>query len=877
MSSLETNTSYTSQRTSNLKAHITTGQLWGRVLYKESKPLIPLLLSLAVLSLLGHFLVEIQRVFNSLDVMFHAIPYALNPILFALGAAALLVSQEKEQKTLLWYSSLPIAPRTIVQSKIIVGLVGIALSWLISVCIALPFSTDVLRVRAEATTDILFVLPMTAFFIFGVTFGLAWIFGAAIPALLSLIPVVLLTILTASVITSFNDSDLYVTRDVYMSATPIIWLMSYLFALLAVGLIAWRTGSRSFVAPGGRSIKRTISSVLSYRPESNFLNYKQTGETGALLWQAWMQNRTMIVAMIVTALASWFFVANADDGLTAAVTSFSVGSYALLVCWVGTMAFGADQHLRRVHFLAERGISPVRVWISRLAVPFGILVLLVLTVLTIELFNDRGYERPPQTTLLSCAVAGLWSFVAVAIAQWWGQLGFSRVVSLCGAPLSVVLLIAYYASIVSMFVAPIWLVLLMLPLPFLATRLSMRAWMDRRFTVSYYVRHGLFLVAAVVVPLIPFGFQIATVPRMSSENYQVYLSEYQNDGSNAQGQAYFTEFGWVAAWKFEPKGMPFQIATPSYDELTKQSPANATSAEGINTETDSVPSPAMNAAADPAFEESDLGAGSEGDYIGMGGYAPNAPDLEALQRQFRLNVLKGMPPLVDVMDELVTKFDTTLNNVPGPLRHSPAVDQVAIATLQTTYAVSLTPDSEDLKKRWERSVTLLGRIAARLRESLTLLDQNHADAVEKSLLQILQTATAKQSLDKALYSSLARQLGDSQSRRMARKRAVLHSFQYDTHERRQKTDSAEFLQQLGGISLYGFRNDTILKQTLLAKPLRGYVVDLLIQLTASQDASRRQALVTQLDNTLSPSISKRLIGDWHGDWEKQAETLAQTN
>ncbi len=52
-----------------------------------------------------------------LDVMFHAVPYALNPILFALGAAALLVSQEKEQRTLLWYSSLPIAPRTIVQSR----------------------------------------------------------------------------------------------------------------------------------------------------------------------------------------------------------------------------------------------------------------------------------------------------------------------------------------------------------------------------------------------------------------------------------------------------------------------------------------------------------------------------------------------------------------------------------------------------------------------------------------------------------------------------------------------------------------------------------------------------------------------------------------
>nr|MCU0720741.1 hypothetical protein [Pirellula sp.] len=160
---------------------------------------------------------------------------------------------------------------------------------------------------------------------------------------------------------------------------------------------------------------------------------------------------------------------------------------------------------------------------------------------------------------------------------------------------------------------------------------------------------------------------------------------------------------------------------------------------------------------------------------------------------------------------------------------------------------------------------------------LTLVDQNHADAVEKNLLQILQSATAKQSLDKALYSSLARQLGDSGSRRMARKRAILHSWQNDTHEGRKKTEDVEFYQQLGGISLYGFRNDTILKQTLLAKPLRDYVVDLLIQLTSSQDTSRRQALVTQLDNILSPNISKRLLGDWYGDWEKQAETLSQTN
>ncbi len=544
MSSLETNATYNLQRPNNVAAHITKGQLWARVLYKESKPLIPLLLSLTVLSLLGHILVEIQRVFNSLDVMFHAIPYALNPILFALGAAALLVSQEKEQRTLLWYSSLPIAPRTIVQSKILVGLVGIALSWLVSFCIALPFSQEVLRVRAESPTDILYVLPMTAFFIFGVTFSLTWICGAAIPALLCLIPVVLATILTASIITNLVNSDSYVSRDVYTTTTPITWLISYSVAIAVVGLVAWRTGSRSFVAPGGKRVKQSAATGLSYRSKANFFYFKRSGETGALLWQAWMQNRAMTVAMIVTAFASWFFVANGgNSGVSAVLTSFSVGSYALLVCWVGTMAFGADQHLRRVHFLAERGISPIKVWVSRLVVPFGVLAVLALTILSLELFTDRSYQHLPQTMLVSCALAALWSLIAISIAQWWGQLGFSRVVSLCGAPLSVVLLIAYYTSIVSMIFAPVWLVLLMLPIPFLATRFSMRDWMDRRFTTFYYGRHASFLIFAVVVPLLPLAFQIATVPRMSSANYRLYTREYQQDVTSNP------ETGWASAWR----------------------------------------------------------------------------------------------------------------------------------------------------------------------------------------------------------------------------------------------------------------------------------------------------------------------------------------
>lgn len=872
MSSLETNTTYSTQRTSNRAASITKWQLWGRVLFKESRPLIPLLLSLAILSLLGHVLVEIQRTFNSLSDMFHAahaVPYALNPILFALGAAAILVSQEKEQRTLLWYSSLPIAPRTIVQSKIIVGLVGIALSWFISLCIAVPFSTEVLRVRAESPTDILYVLPMTAVFIFGVTFGLAWIFGAAIPALLSLIPVVLLTILTASVITNFTDSDTYVTRDVYTSATPIIWLMSYMLALSVVGFFAWRTGSRSFVAPGGRSINRTGSSKLAYVPETHFFSMNRASERGALLWHAWRQNRTLILALIVTGLASWLLFNFEDQGQMANLAiTFVGGSFALLLTWVGALSMGADQHLRRIYFLAERGISPSKIWLSRIVVPFTILIFIAIIVVGGQwLLKDIVANGSPR--LIAILVAVLFSFVAVTVSHWWGQLGLSRVVTLCGAPLTFALAIGYYTSLVSSFIAPLWLTLAMLAIPPLATWFSMRAWMDRRFTISYYIRHGLFLLAAVVTPLIPFGFQLATVPRMSSANRQLYLSEYRQFLSAAPAAG-----GWSGFWRFEAKELPFQITVPPIEVLIK----DLYSADNKKRFPNGVVLPPIQSdlvEADPALntdsQDVAMGAGLQG----PGGAGMAIVDPQNLERQFRLNILKELPPIGDIMEDLVTKFEEELDRNPVALRYSATIYKIEIDAIQKGFALAAKPDDEKIKLRWESSVRLLGKIATALRKSVTIVDQNHADSVEQTILQILQTDIAKQSLDQNLYQSLVAQIADIESRKKSRRRALLYSWQQDTQNLRSDTDRIEFQRQLGGMDLYGFRRDKILKQTFIAKTQRDRIVDLLIQYATANDDGTQRNLQSELEKTLTPDIAKSIVSNWHGDWEKQAASLSK--
>ncbi|MFN7878076.1 MAG: ABC-2 transporter permease [Pirellula sp.] len=871
MSSLETNTTYTTQRPGNLSAPIAKGQLWGRVLFKESRPLIPLLLSLAILSLLGHVLVEIQREFNSLDVMFHAMPYALNPILFGLGAAALLVSQEKEQRTLLWYSSLPIAPRTIVQSKFIVGSVGVCLSWLISLCIASPFSAEVLRVRAESPTDILYVLPLTAFFVYSVTFCLTWIFGTAMPALLTLVPVVLMTILTASVITGFTSPDYQVHRDTYTNTSPIVWLVSYLFTVVVVGSIAWRTGSRSFVATGGRTTGRTDPSKLAYRSDTSFFSFNRAGETGALLWHAWRQNRGLILASIGTGLASWMLFNFEHYGQEAVLAlTFVAGSFAFLLTWVGALSIGADQHLRRIHFLAERGVSPSKIWLSRVVVPFAVLVFLVLIVVVGQWWL-KDVVPNGSTRLIAVLVAAAFSFVAIAVSQWWGQLGLSRVVTLCGAPLTFALAIGYYSSIVSMFIAPLWLVLAMLVIPPLAMRLSMRSWLDRRFNISYYILHGLFFGAAVVIPLVPFGFQLATVPRMSSVNQQLYLNEYKQYLSADSASE-----GWTSFLRFEAKELPFQITVPPIEVLIKEVYSRESSEENslpklpvfATVQADNIES---NLSPNLDGQDAAMGVGLEG----PGGAGVVTIDAESLEGQFLVKTLKELPPLGDVMEQLVAKFEEAIDRNPRALRYSTIIDQIETEALQKGFAVTAKPDDEKLKKRWESSVRLLGKIASSLRKSVTILDQNHADTVEQTILQILQTDIAKQSLDKGLYQSLADQIADGEARKRSRRRALLYSWQQDTHNLQSNPDRLEFQRQLGGIDLYGFRRDKILKQTFIAKTQRDRIVDLLIQYASAGDEGTKRNIKSELEKTLSPEKTRSIISKWHGNWEKQASSISK--
>ncbi|HBJ37090.1 MAG TPA: hypothetical protein DDZ51_20530, partial [Planctomycetaceae bacterium] len=93
------------------------------------------------------------------------------PGLFAVGAGALLVGQEKELRTIQWLSSLPIRPQTIVRVKTATAVVGLGILWMIS---GLYFAW---REKYESPmTDVgpLSAWPVNSFFILFAGLALAW-------------------------------------------------------------------------------------------------------------------------------------------------------------------------------------------------------------------------------------------------------------------------------------------------------------------------------------------------------------------------------------------------------------------------------------------------------------------------------------------------------------------------------------------------------------------------------------------------------------------------------------------------------------------------------------------------------------------------------
>ena len=151
------------------------------------------------------------------------------PGLFAAGAGALLVGQEKEVRTLDWLRSLPVLPQDVVRTKLLAGLLGLVLVWLVSLALAATTGSFPSRLN-ESSAEWLWVLHSLFLLLLG--FATAWQLRSSFVSLLLVLPLACVPLILASLseklllnvnLSQNNDPRVMAFYLTLCSAVALVW------------------------------------------------------------------------------------------------------------------------------------------------------------------------------------------------------------------------------------------------------------------------------------------------------------------------------------------------------------------------------------------------------------------------------------------------------------------------------------------------------------------------------------------------------------------------------------------------------------------------------------------------------------------------------
>lgn len=490
-----------------------------RLFWKEFRQILPLLWALLAIGALLQIIGAIQSAINPsiANTGLHQIALVLMPSLFSVGAGAMLVSQEKELRTLQWLSSLPIPTKQIVWTKFLCGLVGLILCWVGSSLIAFALCPNVFDDR---TNFYLFYAAsvwgtqyfVSSLFLLVASMTTGWIFKSAWVALVMLVPIAIAPVFTLAAMANFKE-------EWFRSTVASLIVYSASAVVLALAGRFW--GRSSFVSASSAWFGQfTYRAPTRLRQLTIPDDWRPLPAAPSLLWQIGWQNRMLWVSAVsillggLSLLSVEWFVRSSLPGFVA-IPSF------IIFCWLGASTFGSDGDKKRIQFLADRGVSPGLIWWTRQFFPLC-LALLSFALFVLSAFavarSPHGAVPVPVFTFL-CGI-----FAIYGATQWASQLVRSSLLNMCVAPaVGVGVLAAMAFAFTTLGAGYIWLVPSVLTL-FVASRVMMRPWMDSRFNLRTYLQHAGFAALASLFPTIPFFATIVTYPSISKEAQQELTS-----------------------------------------------------------------------------------------------------------------------------------------------------------------------------------------------------------------------------------------------------------------------------------------------------------------------------------------------------------------
>ena len=511
----------------------TSPNIMLHLLRKESRQLVPLIAILASLALVFQFLGLINgEISNRLG----EVALLGMPSLFAVGAGALLVGQEKDQRTIHWLQSMPIPKAQVVRSKLLAALLSLVVVWLVSLvlyALFLPLRNRSMDSQSFGDSPNAFNWPLNTLFLLLSGLGLAWRFKSSFTSLFAIIPLAMLPWFIseslAFAVRVFTDARLE-PNSVELALLNAGCLT---IGAIVVAVVGWGEGLRYLQAtPAPIAANSLLGTMVSPVRTVDWVARTPSAQGQALVRQFSKQNRVELLSIFAIMIAAvvwgcyagyigWF---RTSDMLNVPLI-IAICAAALATSYMGVISFQGDQLQNRIRFLADRGVPPGLVWRTRHAVPIAMLVisgLLVFALVAIAPLQQSNH--PGQGLVGKGLVASLacFAFLAVSVliysySQWVGQLIRSPIVAAIVAPAFVVVMGMYWYFAFLELDAPIWLLVLSGVIPMLATWAMMKRWMNGGSIVGYLARHSACLLACLTIPAIPFFYGLAMQPSMPVE------------------------------------------------------------------------------------------------------------------------------------------------------------------------------------------------------------------------------------------------------------------------------------------------------------------------------------------------------------------------
>jgi hypothetical protein len=476
-----------------------------RLMWKDLQTIKPLLFAATATMLAGNLLAFLfwhqGEMRADTYVGFTYALWFLLPGFTALGVPAMIVGTEEETGTGNWLRTLPVPWQTIARAKLWVAAGAVLFTWLIASGVLALASLGWPEKPQTSVSSVFRVEGFLIFAFFGILllllgFACSYLIRSPLLSLLALLPTYFFSVF------GVNSLIHYLGIMTWGRAWPQLISLGVGVLLVAWVLQLW-LARRRFLLPIHSFVPRaitTLSETHEYRP-SRLPVRTQPSQVVSLLWQQLRQTGLLSIALVgISAFLAFTYAltyAAANQYYATGILGLAPGFIVLSASWLGAIVFYGDNVHRRCAFFADRGISPTRVWWTRIAPPAAAcLVLLALIGIVALVTYSNHRERLYAESFQSMALMIVMFSFGQLVSQWADR----PLLAFLAAPAYAFVSLTPVFYLMQRFHANFAVILLTAPVLLFATWQMTRHWLDGEIQTSYTARVLGYTALAVLMP-----------------------------------------------------------------------------------------------------------------------------------------------------------------------------------------------------------------------------------------------------------------------------------------------------------------------------------------------------------------------------------------